>query len=142
MLKQNRVFYHAVIDGDLFYTIYDYLRFNPEFAKDYKVFSTQDFDNLTFQHWKDLAEDAIFWLEHRQLSKAYSMKGEDCAPEASTWGTLYYQTLNYMAVKNIRKSTREMEYDELREHCVACINYLKELANEIRELDERDLENI
>lgn len=142
MRKQNKVFYHAVIDGDLFYTIYDYLRFNPGAAKDYKVFSTQDFDNLTFQDWKDLAEDAIFWLENRQLSKVYSMKGEECSPEASTWGTLYYQTLNYMAIKDIRKSTREMEYDELREHCVACINYLKELANEIRELDEKDLENI
>lgn len=142
MLKQNKVFYNAVLDGDLFFTIYDYLRFNPASARDYKVFSTYDFDKLTCADWKDLAEDAIFWLEHRQLSKAYSMKGEDCAPDASTWGTLYYQTLTYMMLKDIRKSTREMEYDELREHCVACINHLKELADEIREPNDKDLENI
>lgn len=139
MIRQNKVFYNVVIDCDLFFTIYDYLRFNPGCARDYKVFSTIDFDNLTFEDWKDLAEDAIFWLEHKQLPKLYCMKGEECSPSPDTWGTLYYQTINYMAIKNIRKSTHEMEYNELREYCVSCIKYLKELANEIREPNDEDL---
>lgn len=54
MIKQNKVFYNVVIDADLFFTIYDYLRFNPGCAKEYKIFSTQDFDNLTLEDWKIL----------------------------------------------------------------------------------------
>lgn len=139
MIKQNKVFYNVVIDGDLFFTIYDYLRFNPGCARDYKVFSTRDFDNLILDDWKDLAEDAIFWLEHDQLPKVYVMKGEECTPSPDTWGTLYYQTLNYMAIKNIRKSIREMTLNETIVHCIACIEYLKELALEIREPNDEDI---
>jgi len=68
MLVQTKTFYNAVIDGDLFFTIYDYLRFNPSAAlNDYKIRTTNDFDNLSLEDWGDLAEDAIFWLEHYQL---------------------------------------------------------------------------
>ena len=139
MIKQNKVFYNVVIDGDLFFTIYDYLRFNPGCAKEYKVFSTIDFDNLTLEDWEDLAEDAICWLEYDQLPKVYVMHGEECAPSPDTWGTLYYQTLNYIAIKNIRESMREMTLNETIEHCIACIEYLKELAIEIHEPTDEDI---
>lgn len=139
MLRQNKVFYNAVIDVDLFFTIYDYLRFNPSCARDYKVFSTIDFDNLTFEDWKDLAEDAIFWLEFKQLPEVYSMKGHDCSPQADTWGTLYYQTLNFIGIKGIRESMREMTLEETVIKCKACIEYLKELVSEIREPNDNDI---
>lgn len=139
MIKQNKVFYNVVIDGDLFFTIYDYLRFNPDCAKDYKVFSTRDFDNLTLEDWKDLAEDAIFWLEFKQLPEVYSMKGQPIAPSPDTWGTLYYQTLNYMAIKGIRESLHDMNTSETVIKCIACIEYLKELALEIREPNDEDI---
>lgn len=139
MIRQNKVFYNAVLDGDLFFTIYDYLRFNPGCAKEYKVFSTRDFDNLTLDDWKDLAEDTIFWLEQTQLPKVYCMKGEECSPSLDTWGTLYYQTLNYMAIKNIRVSMREMTLSETIVYCIACIEYLKELSLEIREPNDEDI---
>lgn len=139
MIKQNKVFYNAVLDKDLFYTIYDYLRFNPGCARDYKVFSTSDFDNLTLEDWKDLAEDTIFWLKHRQLAKVYSMKGEDCAPQPDTWGTLYYQTLNYMMIKKDNESLHSMTKDQTTEKCEACITYLKSLSDKIREPNDNDI---
>ena len=139
MIKQNKVFYNAVIDVDLFFTIYDYLRFNPQCARDYKIFATYDFDKLSFEDWKDLAEDAIFWLEFKQLPKVYSMKGEECSPSPDTWGTLYYQTLNFMAIKGIRESIREMTLEETVIKCKACIEYLKELVFEIREPNDDDI---
>ena len=139
MIKQNKVFYNVVIDGDLFFTIYDYLRFNPGCARDYKVFSTRDFDNLTLEDWKDLAEYAIWWLEYVQLPKVYVIHSEEWAPSLDTWGTLYYQTLNYMAIKNIRESIRKMTLNETVEHCIACIEYLKELAIEIHEPTDEDI---
>ena len=117
MKAKTKAFYNAVVDVDLFYTIYDYLRFNPGCAKDYNIFSTVDFDNLTFEDWKYLAKDAISWLVHRQLPNVYIMCNEERAPSADTWGTLYYQTLNYMMIKdsNIRKAMRSMTLDEIKD---------------------------
>ena len=144
MFAKTKTFYNAVVDVDLFFTIYDYLRFNPSCAKDYNIFSTVDFDKLTFEDWKDLAEDTLWWLEYKQLPKVYSMLGEQCAPSADTWGTLYYQTLNYMMLKdsNIRKVMRLMSLDELKDTCNKCIDYLRSKANEIRELNDKDLEEL
>ena len=139
MIKQNKVFYNVVIDYDLFFTIYDYLRFNPGCAKEYKIFSTQDFDNLTLEDWKDLADDAIRWLEHEQLGKVYVMKGEECSPTPDTWGTLYYQTLNYMAIKGIHESVHNMTKEQIIEKCKDCIDYLKSKINEMREPNDNDI---
>lgn len=139
MIKENKVFYNAVIDTDLFFTIYDYLRFNPACAKDYKVFSTRDFDNLTLEDWKDLAEDTIYWLEYNQLSKVYFLTYDDCSPIADTCGTLYYQTLNFMAIKDIREKIRDRNVNDVIILCKSCIEYLKELASEIREPNDEDI---
>ena len=142
MLKQNKIFYNAVIDGDLFYTIYDYLRFNREACLDYKIFSTNDFDKLTYEDWIYLAHDAIKWLEKEQLPKVTILDFEDNSPSSDTWGTLYYQTLNFMAIKNIRKSIRQSKLNEVIDNCKKCIEYLKEMTDKIREPNEYDLENI
>ena len=104
MLIQTKVFYNAVLDGDLFFTIYDYLRFHPAEVKEYyNIRTTDDFDNLSLEDWKDLAEDAIFWLEHYQLPEVKML--DDIAPSMNTWGTLYYQTCNYLGIKEVGKPT-------------------------------------
>ena len=79
----------------MFFTIYDYLRFNPSAARQYNIFSTSDLDNLTCEDWKDAAEDAIYWLMHNQLPNVTVLDIEDESPSADTWRTLYYQTLTY-----------------------------------------------
>jgi hypothetical protein len=142
MLKQNKVFYNFVIDGDLFFTIYDYLRFHPSAARnDYKIRTTDDFDNLTLEDWEDLAEDAILWLEHYQLPEVTLLS--DIAPSMDTWGTLYYQTLNYIGIKEVGQPTlHNRDLNGIVKACINCIEYLKEKRFEIREVTDEDLKNI
>lgn len=142
MLVQTKTFYNAVIDGDLFFTIYDYLRFHPSAARnDYKIRTTDDFDNLTLEDWKDLAEDAILWLEHYQLPEVTLLS--DIAPSMDTWGTLYYQTLNYIGIKEVGQPTlHNRDLDGIVKACINCIEYLKEKMDEIREVTDEDLNNI
>ena len=53
---------------DLFYTIYDYLRFvKPE--KWNFIHSTDDFNFMLPDEVKDLANDAVNWLENDLLPK-------------------------------------------------------------------------
>lgn len=141
MLRQNKVFYNAVIDLDLFFTMYDYLRFNPGVAKEYKVFSTLDFDNLTLEDWKDLGDDTLRWLECMQYPKVHLMLEDEASPTADTWGTLYYQTLNYMGIvyPKYLKTIRTMTFDETKQVCKDCIEYLKEKVKEIREPNDEDI---
>ena len=139
MIKQNKVFYNAVIDVDLFFTIYDYLRFNREACHDYRIFSTDNFNDLSYEDWIYLAHDTIKWLNDIQLPKVYSMQNIDVSPQANTWGTLYYQTLNYMAIKNIRESIHNMTKEEITKKCEACIDYLKSKINEMREPNNQDI---
>ena len=143
MYNPYKYFYNAVIHEDLFFTIYDYLRFNPSAARQYNIFSTSDLDNLTCEDWKDVAEDAIYWLEHTQFPKIYKL-GEDAnSPSMDTWGTLYYQTLSYMGRKKIYgKTIRQMEVEEIAKQCRDCIEDFKDLMNEIHEPTDEDLENI
>ena len=142
MIKQNKVFYNAVIDVDLFFTIYDYLRFNREACHDYKIFSTDNFDDLSYEDWIYLAHDTVKWLTNEQLPKVYSMQDIDVSPQADTWGTLYYQTLNYMAIKGIRESIHNMTIEQTVEKCKDTIQYLKSKIDEMREPTDYDLENI
>lgn len=142
MISQNKVFYNAVIDLDLFFTMYDYLRFNPGAAKYYGISSTLDFDNLTLEDWKDLGDDAMRWLEIMQLPKIYVIGADDYSPDSNTWGTLYYQTLNYMGIvypKYKFKTIRTMSRDEIVSVCTECIEYLKEKVKEIREPNDEDI---
>ena len=139
MIKQNKVFYNVVLDSDLFFTIYDYLRFNREACHDYKIFSTDNFDDLSYEDWIYLAHDTIKWLTDEQLPKVYSMQDIDISPQADTWGTLYYQTLNYMAIKNIRESIHNMTTEQTVEKCKAAIQYLKSKIDEMREPNDNDI---
>lgn len=144
MVKQNKVFYNVVIDVDLFFTIYDYLRFNREACHDYKIFSTDNFDDLSYEDWIYLAHDTIKWLKEVQLPKVYAIKDVDIdiSPSSDTWGTLYYQTLNYKSIHNIRESLHAMNREQTIEQCKACIDYLKSKIDEMREPTDYDLENI
>lgn len=139
MIKQNKIFYNVVIDRDLFFTIYDYLRFNREACNDYRIFSTDNFNDLSYENWIYLAHDTVKWLTDEQLPKVYSMQDIEVSPQSDTWGTLYYQTLNYMAIKNIRESIHQMTKEQAVEKCKACIDYLKSKINEMREPNDEDI---
>ena len=143
-MEKNKVFMNAVMNDDLFFTIYDYLRFHPQVAREYyHVLSTDDFNKLTVEDWKDVAEDAIYWLEHDQLPKVYVLKQDDNSPGMDTWGTLYYQTLAYMGrQKNYGKTIRQMELGEIVRECRNCIEDFKRLMDEIRETTYEDLNEI
>lgn len=143
-MKGYKYFCNAVLNDDLFFTIYDYLRFHPQVAREYyHILSTDDFDKLTVEDWKDVAEDAIYWLEHDQLPNVYVLKEDDNSPGMDTWGTLYYQTLAYMGrSKKYTKTIRTMELGEIVNVCRDCIEDFKDLRDEIRELNDKDLEEI
>ena len=143
MHNPYKYFYNAVIHEDLFFTIYDYLRFNPSSARQYNIFSTSDLDNLTCEDWKDVAEDSIYWLEHTQFPKIYKLSEDANSPSMDTWGTLYYQVLSYMGRKKIYgKTIRQMEIEEIAKQCRNCIEDFKDLMDEIHEPTDKDLENI
>lgn len=144
MLVQTKTFYNAVIDGDLFFTIYDYLRFHPKEVKEYyNIKTTDDFDNLSIDDWKDLAEDAIYWLEHYQLPKVTVLHDDNPAPSMDIWGTLYYQTCNYMGIREVGQPTlHSRDLNGIVKACIGCIEYLKEKRLEIREVTDEDLEKI
>lgn len=138
---KTKVFYNGVIQEDLFFTIYDYLRFHPDVARTYyAVFTTDDFDNLSCEDWKDVAEDAIYWLEHDQLPKVHIIGIDDNSPDMTTWGTLYYQTLAYMDRNKIyHKTIRQMKLNEIVKQCQDCIEEFKNLKDEIREPNDTDI---
>ena len=99
-MKKVSVQYNAVIDIDLFYTIYDWMRWHQTaLERDFNVRTMYDFDNLTLEDWIDLADTAIMWLEQKQLPNVIKMNNDCPAPsndEFGGFGTLYYQTLAYM----------------------------------------------
>ncbi len=139
---KTKVFYNAVIQEDLFYTIYDYLRFNPNAAHQYNILSTSDLDNLTYEDWKDVAEDTIFWLMHNQLPKVTTLGVDDDSPSMDTWGTLYYQTLAYMDRKfpvYTHVKIRGSEIETVVNLCNECIEDLKELIDAIHEPTDEDI---
>lgn len=144
MFIQTKTFYNAVIDRDLFFTIYDYLRFHPREVKEYyNIKTTDNFYNLTLEDWKDLAEDTIYWLEHTQLPTVNKLTNDDPAPTMETWGTLYYQTCNYLGIKEPGYPTlRSRDLNGTVKACINCIEYLKGKLDEMREPTDYDLENI
>lgn len=146
MESNNKVFMNAVMNDDLFFTIYDYLRFHPQVAREnYHVLTIDDLNNLSVEDWKDAAEDTIYWLEHDQLPKVYVLGKDDDSPGMNSWGTLYYQTLAYMErvfPKYQYKSTRQMDLGELVKVCRECIENMKDLMDEIRETTYDDLNDL
>ena len=142
---KTKVFYNAVIQEDLFFTIYDYFRFNPGAARQHNVLSTSDFNNLTCDDWKDAAEDAIYWLMHNQLPNVTVLGIEDASPSADTWRTLYYQTLTYM-YRNYSKcdihNIRGSEIETIVCLCNKCIEDLKNFMDAIHEPTDEDINKI
>ena len=142
MLKQNKVFYNFVIDGDLFYTIYDYLRFN-KYARDHNnIHTLDDLENFTLDKVKSLCYEAINWLREVQYPKIYKVGLDDNSPDSTTWGTLYYQTLNYIMIVGAEHSIHKGDLDVTIMWAAKTIEYLKCLINEIREPNDEYLNNI
>lgn len=142
MLKQNKVFYNFVIDGDLFYTIYDYLRFN-KYARDHNnIHTLYDLENFNIDQIKSLANETVNWLREVQFPKIYKLNLDDNSPDSMTWGTLYYQTLNYMAIVDAEHSIRKGDLNITKMWANKTIEYLKDLVDDIREPNDEDLNNI
>ena len=78
---------------DLFYTIYDYLRFEKPEKWNF-IKTLDDFSYVDIPEMKDLATDACNWLENDLLLKIDNWDKESGAPKE--WSTLYYMTLSYM----------------------------------------------
>ena len=74
---------------DLFYTIYDYLRFEKPEKWNF-IKTLDDFSFVDVPEMKDLATDACNWLE----TFVSSIHGNDVDSLAKN--TLYYMTLAYM----------------------------------------------
>ena len=75
-MKENvKMFYNAVIQSDLFFAIYDYLRFNQQARTIYHFKSLPDFDNFSYEEWTDVAVDTISWLEEKSIAECtYAIK--------------------------------------------------------------------
>lgn len=142
MLKQNKVFDNFVIDGDLFFTIYDYLRFN-KYARDHNnIHTLYDLEKFNVDQAKELAKEAINWLKEVQFPNIYQLGFDDSSPDSGTWGTLYYQTLNYMMIVGAEHSIRKGDLNVTIMWADKTIEYLKSLIDEIREPNDEDLNNI
>ena len=142
---KTKVFYNAVIQEDLFFTIYDYFRFNPNAARQYNVFSTSNLYNLTCEDWKDAAKDAIYWLTNNQLPNVTILGMDDDAPSMDTWGTLYYETLAYIDrnhLKCIGRRIRGSEIETVINLCNECIEDFKDFIDAIHEPTDEDLDKI
>ena len=138
MLKQNKVFYNFVIDGDLFFTIYDYLRFNKYARNHNNIHTLYDLENFNVDQVKKLAKEAINWLKEVQFSKIYQLGFDDSSPNSDTWGTLYYQTLNYMMIVGAEHSIRKGDLNVTIKWAEKTIEYLDSLIDEIREPNDED----
>lgn len=140
MLRQNKVFYNFVIDGDLFYTIYDYLRFNKYACDHNNIHTLYDLENFNIDQAKSLANETINWLREVQFPKIYQVGLDDNSPDSTTWGTLYYQTLNYMAIVGAEHSIRKGDLNVTKLWANKTIEYLKDLIDDIREPNDEDLD--
>ena len=138
MLKQNKVFYNFVIDGDLFFTIYDYLRFNKYARNHNNIHTLYDLENFNVDQAKELAKEAINWLREVQFPKIYKPKLDDGSPDSATWGTLYYQTLNYMMIVDAEHSICKGDLNVTIKWADKTIEYLDSLIDEIREPNDED----
>ena len=77
-----------------------------------------------------------------QLKKIYQLGLNDSSPDSTTWGTLYYQTLNYMMIVGVEHSIRKGDLNVTIKWAEKTIEYLKSLIDEIREPNDEDLNNL
>jgi hypothetical protein len=128
MKESYSVFDSFKCNEDLFYTIYDYLRFvKPEKWK--MIHSTDDFNYLLPEEVKDLAKDAVNWLETDLLRNVNLWDKELGAPHE--WATLYYMTLAYLNTHNWTKSLYSMKLDEREFVCGLTILWLRDNIEKI-----------
>ena len=112
---------------DLFYTIYDYLRFEKPEKWNF-IKSLDDFSFVDVPEMKDLAADACNWLE----TFVSSINGYDVDSIAKN--TLYYMTLSYMNSHNEYWGTPTYNMrDEIerKELSVKTIEWLRNNINKI-----------
>ena len=126
----NKIFDQFKCNEDLFYTIYDYLRFTkPEKWKD--IHSLDDFDYLSKDEMIELANDAVNWLENDLLPKIDVWDKTKGSP--TEWATLYYMTLSYMNEHNWKVSFYYLKLDERKFVCELTILWLRDNIKKINE---------
>lgn len=106
---------------DLFYTIYDYLRFTKPKKWDF-IQTADDFSFVDIPEMKDLANDACNWLE----TFLPDINGYDVDSIAKN--TLYYMTLSYMNVHKeywSKPTYNRMDENERRETSIKTIKWLR-----------------
>lgn len=113
---------------DLFYTIYDYLRFEKPKKWNF-IHSTDDFNFMLPEEVKELAYDAVNWLENDLLPKINIWNKEAGAPQE--WPTLYYMTLAYMNTVDYSGSLYKMELNEREFVCKNTILWLRDNIEKI-----------
>ena len=112
---------------DLFYTIYDYLRFEKPKKWDF----IQDLDDFSFvdvPEMKDLANDACNWL----ATFINSINGNDIDSVAKN--TLYYMTLAYMNSHNEYWGTPTYscrDVEDRKKVSIKTIEWLRDCINKI-----------
>ena len=112
---------------DLFYTIYDYLRFEKPKKWNF-IKSLDDFSFVDVPEMKDLAADACNWLD----TFVSSINGYDVDSIAKN--TLYYMTLSYMTSHNEYWGTptyNMRDETERKELSVKTIEWLRNNINKI-----------
>jgi hypothetical protein len=112
---------------DLFYTIYDYLRFTKPKKWDF-IQTTDDFSFVDIPEMKDLANDACNWLE----TFLSDINGYDV--DSISKNTLYYMTLSYMNSHKEywgKATYHRMNENERKETSVKTIEWLRDCINKI-----------
>lgn len=114
---------------DLFYTIYDYLRFEKPEKWNF-IHSIDDFNFMLPEEVKDLAKDAVNWLENDLLPKINIWNKEAGSP--SEWSTLYYMTLAYMNEVSYFGALYKMDVNEINFVCKNTILWLRNNIEKIQ----------
>jgi len=113
---------------DLFYTIYDYLRFEKPEKWNF-IHDLDDFSFVDIPEMKDLANDACNWLE----TFVSSIHGNDVDSLAKN--TLYYMTLSYMSSHNEYWGTPTYNVrneNERKEVSIKAIEWLRSNIDKIK----------
>ena len=112
---------------DLFYTIYDYLRYDRSEKWSF-IHSLDDFSFVDVPEMKQLATDACNWLE----TFVSSIDGNDIDTLAKN--TLYYMTLSYMSTHDEYWGTPTYacrDAEDRKELSIKTIEWLRNNINKI-----------
>ena len=122
----NKVFDQFKCNEDLFYTVYDYLRFmKPAKWKD--IHSIDDLNYLLVEEMKDLATDAVNWLE--TLIDKIPVIAESTYDEKTT---LYYMILSYMGKYHVWEPAYSLRnYENRKQLGVETVKWLRDNIEKI-----------